>query len=271
MEGDWLEVFILGVVQGISEFLPISSSGHLTLLQQFMGIREPQLLLDIVLHAGTLGALLIVFRRDIFMIVRGLFEECGSEVSNSQPAPAKVLIYIALGTLVTGSLGLGLHDYIENLYGGIGPLGPCWIFTGLMLWITRGAPYGRQRSMGAWDAMAVGFAQALALAPGISRSGITIATALLLGWDRRWAATFSFLLSIPATLGALFLGGWRGEIHSVEWVRLFLGGVAAMIVGLISLRWLVKLVLRGRIYRFAWYCWFMGGAVGLIWVLSRVP
>jgi undecaprenyl-diphosphatase len=268
MKETWLEVWVLGVVQGITEFLPVSSSGHLTLFQYFMRLQEPELLLDVVLHGGTLVALLVVFRRDLIQITRGTLGDDRKQDGALQPPPVRILVYIAAGSLVTGLVGIGLHDRIENIYSGIGALGPCWMFTGTILWVTRQVPPTKPRVMGLWDAVLVGLAQSLALAPGISRSGITIATGLMLRWDRKWAVTFSFLLCVPATVGALILEISKGNFRSTGWGLLFVGGITSMIVGWFSLRWLVKIVLRGKLYRFAWYCWLMGVVVMLLWMMT---
>jgi len=223
MSDSWLEVGVLAIVQGLTEFLPVSSSGHLALLQHLFGVEGPQLLLDVMLHAGTLAAVLMVFRGEVQDLIREGLRGVGPPEGEARPPARRVAFYLLLGTLVTALGGLLLHDRMEFLLEKVSFLGPFWILTGTVLWLTRWSP-SRKRVMGAWDALLVGLAQTAALAPGISRSGMTIAVGLLLGWDRRWAASFSFLLAIPAVLGAVVLELLRQEPGAVEPSVLLMGG-----------------------------------------------
>jgi undecaprenyl-diphosphatase len=263
MSEPWLQVIALAIIQGVTEFLPVSSSGHLIFFQHLFGIKDPQLLLDVVLHAGTLGAILAVFHRDLWTLAQALKTDA-TKRAPGQPPPVKTVLYILLATGVTACLGLLLHDFVESLFGGIGLLGPCWLVTGTILWLTRNPP-STTGEMGPGGALIVGLAQTLALVPGVSRSGTTIAAGLLLRWERRWAATFSFLLAIPAILGAVALEIWRAKPGLAGPGLLCLGGVVSLLVGWLSLRWLLRLVLRGKLHYFAWYCWAMGGIALLVW------
>jgi undecaprenyl-diphosphatase len=267
MSEPWLQVVLLGAIQGVTEFLPISSSGHLALVQHLLGLQGPQLLLDVVLHAGTLAATVLVFRKDLLEIVRWLAGKGQVQGEFSRLPTGKMVLCLVLATAVTAVLGVLFHDRIESLFEGIGHLGAFWLFTGTVLWTTRWSR-SEGRTMGPVGAIVVGLAQAVALAPGISRSGMTIAAGLLLGWDRRWAATFSFLLAMPAVGGAVLLEVAKEGIHNPPWGMLALGAATSFLVGWAILKLLIRVVMVGRFYLFAWYCWALGLAVGLFSLFS---
>ncbi len=251
-----LETIILGIVQGLTEFLPISSSGHLVIFQNLLGFSEPELLLDSALHLGTLVAVCIYFRSDLRKMV---FEAWKFDFRKSNES---LLLWVIVGTVPTGLIGLIFRSPLESLFGSINMTGTMLIVTGIIIAVTKLIPeeYGKRTSLGMVIALAVGSAQGLAIIPGISRSGATIVCGLLCGLDRDLAARFSFLLSLPAIAGALILQLDSAALERVGLAPLLCGFVCSAVVGLLALRILMGMVRRGRLYYFAPYCW----AIGLI-------
>jgi undecaprenyl-diphosphatase len=268
---DWIEALILGLVQGATEYLPVSSSGHLVIAQHLFGLREPALLFDIVLHLATLLAVVWYYRRDVWEIARQTVAGSGAllgrrpwrDVFGEFPS-FRLGLLIALGTLPTAVIGLVFEERFERLFGSLSAVGFMLCVTGLILLSTLLAPKsGRPESALRWsDALLIGLVQGLAITPGISRSGFTIAVALLLGIERATAARFSFLLSVPSIVGALVLklGDSAGGVGAFE---TGLGFAAALVSGYFCLALLVRLVKRGRLAYFAPYC-FAAGIVALL-------
>lgn len=265
---DWLEALVLGVVQGLTEFLPVSSSGHLVLCQHLFGLKEPELLFDICVHVGTLMAVLAVFYQDILQMLSALMrlpslarQPGGLRTQFAQHPELRLMLLVVLGTLPTAAMGILFAKMAEQLFGTIWLVGMALIITGTFLWFTRlRLSSGRSiQEMQAKDALILGLAQGLAIVPGISRSGATISTALYLGIDRELAGRFSFLLAIPAILGALVLG-LDGDMFqtSLPAGMILLGSLTAAIIGYLALLLLLKLVKKGQLYRFAPYCWIVG-------------
>jgi len=263
---DWFEATLLGVVQGATEFLPVSSSGHLVIGQHLFGLREPALLFDIALHVATLFAVLWYYRREILELLResalglgGLLEgRSWSEIQAAYPA-FRLAWLIVIGTVPTALIGIGFEDSFERLFGSLRTVGFMLIVTGLILLLTRIAPRGHKgiAGMGVIDALLVGLVQGLAITPGISRSGSTIVAALLLGVERETAARYSFLLSVPSIIGALLLKlGDAG--NGVGLTATALGFFAALVTGYFCLVFLVHVVKRGRLAWFAPYCLVVG-------------
>lgn len=245
----WIQSLALGVLQGLTEFLPVSSSGHLVLLQLWLGdafaFAQSAVAFDLTLHVGTLLPVLWFYRRDVFELAG---------------APRKNLRYIGLlvvATIPTALIGLLFKDMFESLFHTPRTVSVALFVTGALLASTRWtdrSPESDRRGIGFASALIIGVAQGLAITPGISRSGATIATALLLGAGRAEAARFSFLLSVPAIVGASVLVAKDGVAFSPSlWGPLAIGFLAAAVVGYAALRWLVRLVRAGRLYRFAFY------------------
>jgi undecaprenyl-diphosphatase len=255
----YFEAAILGLIQGLTEFLPVSSDGHLALASRLLGIRGPHLFFDVMLHAGTLIAVLFVFRKELGQMFAGLWrglvllarrEASVAEVVAREP-DLKMGLLILLASIPTALIGLGLKDFVETvdspaLTGGF------LILTGVILWTVRGQPSGRAE-VGVADSLLIGVAQGFAVLPGLSRSGSTIAAGLGRGIDRQLAARFSFLLSIPAVGGALLLMlADRGEPVG-DLGPILLGGLVAMVAGLFALRALLYVTRGGKLYAFAYY------------------
>lgn len=259
-----VEIMLLAFVQGLTEFLPVSSSGHLVLLQQWLGGHEGDLFLDVVLHVGTLGSVLIVYHRELRRLVR-----------LDRPARRYVLA-LAIGTVPAVIVGLTLKDLVEiafhsPMFAGVGLL-----VTGAVLLSTRRAR-PQEDLTGPWEprplplgkALLIGCAQAVAICPGISRSGSTIATSLWLKLDRAEAARFSFLLSVPAIAGALVLHLVQDELTTrTSTLGLILGAVVALIVGLVAIRLTALAVVKQHFWKFAFYVLPLG-VIALVVIAAR--
>ncbi len=251
------EAVLLGLLQGLTEFLPVSSSGHLALAQTAFGWSAPGLLLEVVVHAATVIAVCVVLRREFFDLVRGTFDLVRGRFQTDQ---ARLVGLLVLGTLPIAVVGLTLRDQVREAFDRpeIAAIG--LLVTGCMLLLVRFAR-DRDRPIGPAVALAIGMAQALAILPGISRSGSTIVMAMLLGVASRRAFTFSFLLSIPAILGAtiLVLPKAIGANTTPGLLGLCVtAGVAAFVSGVVALRLLRGLVRAGRLALFAPYCLALG-------------
>ena len=274
-----LQSLFLGLVQGIAEFLPISSSGHLSVFQNLFGMNagEDQLLFDVLLHLGTLVAVCVVYWNDIVKIVR----ECVELVRGiGHPVPGerkrsggvRLLLMIVLATLPL-VLVLPVHDSVEKLYYSTFFIGLAFLATGGMLFCADRMPRGgkSEKNMRITDALLIGVCQALATMPGLSRSGTTITAGVATGLDRRFAVKFSFLISIPAVLGANLISLVKAFKAGVDWSMVptyLLGMVVAMISGYFALNLLRYIAKKGRFGWFAYYCWF-AGAVTLLLTIFR--
>jgi undecaprenyl-diphosphatase len=257
----------LGIVQGLTEFLPISSSGHLVLFQNLLGFKEPELLFDVSLHLGTLVAVCLFFRHDLRAMFLEAVEFLTSALTGRKKLGqikeyphASLLFWVLVGTIPTGLIGFWFKAPLESLFGSVRVVGLMLVGTGLILAITKGLPqdYTNRRKVGLFTSLAVGLAQGIAIIPGISRSGSTIVCAMLCRLERETAARFSFLLSIPATLGAMGLQLKSEALNRPEVPVLVFGFLAAAVVGLLALKIFMGMVRRGHLYYFAPYCWAVG-------------
>ena len=260
-----IQAIILGIIQGITEFLPISSSGHLVIFQRLFGIKEPELFFDVSVHLGTLAAVIIFFWREIRSIVVSLFRISTSflkkEVSLAgvyEDAEVKLALMIVVGSIPTGLIGLLLSKNADKIFSSVSITGFMLVITGLLLWSTR-----RIKKEGAVDfsikrAMLIGIVQGLAVMPGISRSGSTIAVGMFLGLNREIAARYSFLLSIPAIVGAEILVMKDLSSPMISTSATIMGTVSAFVIGYFSLKLLLYIVKKGQLHIFAPYCWIIG-------------
>lgn len=260
---------ILGILQGLTEFLPVSSSGHLVMVQQVIDVAGEDLIMDLVLHVATLLPALWFYRADVQRVVT---DAVAGEGPWLERPGVRLAALVVVATIPTGLIGVLFEDLFESLFANPVAVGVAFAVTGGLLWSTRGRDEGTHdiASVPWITALAIGVAQGLAITPGISRSGATIATALLLGVRRDVAVKLSFLMSVPAILGAVVLklgdaaAAPAGAIPPTP--VLAVGFVAAMFTGYAALAWLVRLVQVGRFAAFAWYLWPLSVvAIGLSW------
>lgn len=252
-----MQSIFLGIVQGLTEFLPVSSSGHLVFFQSLLGFKEPPIFFDVMLHLGTLLAVVIYIWADIGRIIKGIVSTLRRKEENREGA--KLFLWIIVATIPTGLMGIFFKDWLESFFSKPKLVGGMLLITGLVLWLTRwankeGKPLGR---MGWSDAILIGIAQGFAIIPGISRSGATISMGLFCGLDRELSGKFSFLLSIPAILGAILLEIKKVDSGGALWTTL-IGSVIAFGVGILTLTLLIKIIKMGKIFNFSYYCCGMG-------------
>ncbi|MDF1554220.1 MAG: undecaprenyl-diphosphate phosphatase [Deferrisomatales bacterium] len=252
-----VEGALLGLIQGLTEFLPVSSSGHLVLAQSLIpSFHQPGVLFDTLLHLATLFAVLVFFRRDVWNLLASLGP--GGDAGSR-----RVVALLLLATIPTGLIGVGFKDALEALFHEPRAAAAMLLVTGAVLWLSelrRHRPLGLAE-IGVPRSLAVGLAQGLAIIPGISRSGSTIAIATLLGVRGEDAARFSFLLSIPAICGAVVLQvGEISEVPAGAGVPYLLGALVAFVSGLLAIRLLMQVIRARRFRWFAVYCWALGSA-----------
>jgi len=261
----FIEALILGIIQGLTEFLPVSSSGHLELGTYFLGVQsEDNLLFSIILHGATACSTLVVFRKDILEIIIGIFKFEWNEST-------RFAAMIVLSMIPVGIVGVFFEDQIESFFGGnILLVGAMLLVTASLLAFT----YFSNKNDGEItfkNSFMIGLAQAIAIMPGISRSGTTISTALLLGVNKEKAARFSFLMVLPPILGAMLLKAKdfleNPEIAgNISGMNLTVGFLAAFFSGLLACQWMIAIVKKGKLIYFAIYC----GVVGLLAVAGSL-
>lgn len=257
-----IETILLGIIQGLTEFLPISSSGHLVVFKNLLGFKEPELLLDASLHLGTLLAVCIYFRSDLKRMVGEIWELVRSKGDHRfrLKPHASLALMVVIGSIPTALIGIIFKDPLERLFGSVTTVGVMLMVTGIIVGSTRFVPkaHGKLTEVGPLIALAIGTAQGLAIIPGISRSGSTIVCALIFGLSRELAGRFSFLLSIPAIIGAVILQLDAEAVARVGVVPIILGFLSSALVGFMALKLLMEMVKKGQFYYFAPYCWAIG-------------
>ena len=252
---------LLGLLQGLTEFLPVSSSGHLALAQSLIpGFSQPGVLFDVTLHIGTLVAVCIYFWQDLRGMALSLFSSGRGDAAASR----RMLWLLIAGSVPTAAIGLLFREQFEAMFSDIYGVGVWFIVTGVLLFLTdRVSTRGRELSaMGLLDALVIGIAQGLAIIPSLSRSGATIAAGVFLGLERGLLVRYSFLLSIPAVAGAfvLELVTHRHEaLQGFDPLAYGAGTLAALVVGYWSIGVLLNMTRSRRLSVFAYYCWAVGG------------
>ena len=244
-----IEVFILAIIQGLTEWLPISSSGHLVITQQVLGLDLP-LIFDVMLHIGTLIVVLTVFRKDIEEIIKALVKR------DFETQEGKLACFLVVGSVPIGVAGYVFRDFFESLFGNLPAVGLALIITGCVLFISERRVGNRK--MGVLDSVFIGLALAVSIIPGISRSGVTVSIGLLRRIDKTTAFSFSFLLSVPAIFGATVFESRNLVWGTVDVVPMFVGVIVSMIVGYGSLKVLQKIIFSEKFHLFAYYCWTLG-------------
>lgn len=266
---------VLGVVQGLTEWLPVSSDGHLVLAQILLDVHVP-VFFDAVLHVATLVVILVFFRRTVAAVLRALARipadrraGAGWRAIAWDDPDRRLALLVVIGSMPTAIAGLLLLGAIDDLYQSKLAAGLGFLVTGTVVWFARERPAAPRRAAGWREALLMGAAQGLAILPGVSRSGLTIGSALARGVDREEAARLSFLLAAPAIVGATILQADAASLASAagDWPAYAIGALVAGFVGYASLALLVLILRHGGFHRFAWYCWALGLAV-VAWALT---
>lgn len=250
-----IAVIILGVLQGLTEFLPVSSSGHLSLFQYFSKDIDENLTLNIAVHLGTFLTIIVYYRKDLWAIVQGLLKRDKESLN--------MFFLLVVASVPTATLGLIFKKKLPWILTNPVVAASCLVVTGVMLFfsdrINKGARETKGFGLSVRQALIIGTVQGLAVLPGISRSGSTIVTGLGLGMTPANASRFSFLVSLPAIFGASLLEIISLE-ENVQWTQLALGAVVSFLVGLLAIFWMVQLTLRGRLKSFSYYVFALAGA-----------
>ena len=263
----WIEALILGLVQGLTEYLPVSSSGHLAIGSEFFGIEgEENLAFTVAVHVATVLSTLVILWKEIDWIFRGLFKCQLNEET-------KYVLNIVVSMIPVGIVGVFFKDYVEEVFGsGLAIVGVMLLLTAVLLTFSYYAKPRQKEKISLRDAFIIGLAQACAVMPGLSRSGSTIATGLLLGNKKETLAQFSFLMVIPPILGEALLDvvkGLNGEeaFGGIDALPLTVGFLAAFVSGCLACKWMINIVKKGKLIYFGIYC-AIAGVLTLIYGLG---
>ena len=264
---DIIQGIIIGIVQGLTEFLPVSSSAHLVFIQKLLGVQS-SLAFDTFLHLGTLIAVMWFFRYDIYKMLKSWWLSLGDLLQGRfkegfYEDPYKRLAwYVILATIPVGLVGILFEDSVDALFSGALYVPAFFLFvTGTILYLSQRMTSGEinYNTITKKEALFMGLGQACAILPGLSRSGTTIAAGLTIGLDKEFAAKFSFILSIPAILGAFLLQVKDiGSAMDANFLPVFLGFIASIIAGYMAIKWMLDLIQNKSLDIFAFYCWLMG-------------
>ena len=265
---EWFEALILGLIQGLTEYLPVSSSGHLAIGSALFDIKgEDNLAFTIVVHVATVFSTLVILWKEIDWIFRGLFKF-------EMNAETRYVINILISMIPIGIVGVFFKDYVEAIFGsGLLIVGCCLLVTALLLTFSYYAKPRPKENISMKDAFIIGLAQACAVLPGLSRSGSTIATGLLLGDNKAKLAQFSVLMVIPPILGEALLDGMKmmkGEAVAgdIPALSLIVGFIAAFVSGCLACKWMINIVKKGKLIYFAIYCAIAGTATLVLGLLN---
>lgn len=262
----------LGLLQGLTEPIPISSSGHLVLAQEFLGLKIEGLSFEVLMNFASLLAVLLIYKKELVALTSGSWQYIRHRKSENR-AEFRFVVYLLIATIPAAVIGLIFNDFISNSLKGVQVVGVTLIITGIALWLIRNMQGSKQdKDLTLKDSIIVGLAQAIALIPGISRSGATIVAAMSLGMKQQTALKFSFFLYIPISLGSMLLEGSQ-ILRDPELFRLALPYSAAFLLSLVasyfSLKWFMGIMARGRLKYFSIYCFVVGGLVVTYSLLSK--
>ena len=255
-----IKAIILGIVQGLTEFLPVSSSGHLVIFQKLLNFHDPGVLFEIAVHLGTLVAVLIYFRKDIGEIIASLFvwkKDAPEHIKRAH----HLLLHLIIASIITAVIGFAFKEKLESLFENTLLVGFMLIITGGVLFASDKIKNTQKKNMSVSSSLLVGLAQSIAILPGISRSGATITTGIFTGRTRDLATRFSFLLSIPAILGATLLKfkDLQSAVSNGSMgLNFFLGGIFAAVVGYFAIAFLIRMIKKAKLFYFSIYCWIIG-------------
>lgn len=265
----YFEAVILGLIQGLAEFLPISSSGHLALMQQWFGIEEDKVLLfAVLLHVGTLVSVFIVYWKDVWelikelcLTIRDIFTGRGLRIQERPTRKLGVMIIVA--TIPTGIIGILFNDFFNSLYNSVIPIGIGLIITGFLLILAErmGSASRGIQQMNYRNALFIGTVQGIAICPGISRSGSTLFGSLMCNLDRKFAVKFVFLISIPSILGSAVMeapAAIQSGLEPGQLGPILVGMAVAAISGLIAIKTMIKIVSDKKLSYFSYYVWILG-------------
>lgn len=258
---NWFEALILGIVQGLTEYLPVSSSGHLAIGQALFGMNDgaDNLAFTVLLHVATVLSTIVILWKEIVWLFADFFKFKWNEGT-------KYIVNIIISMIPVGVVGLFFKDKVESIFGsGLLVVGICLMVTASLLAFSYWAKPRQRESISPWHAFVIGIAQALAVLPGLSRSGSTIATGLLLGNKKEKLAQFSFLMVIPPILGEALLDvkdmaevGIATSLGGISPVAALVGFLASFVVGCLACKWMIGIVRRGKLIWFALYCAIVG-------------
>lgn len=264
---DWLEALILGIVQGLTEFLPVSSSGHLTILSTLFGLSgEENLTMTVMVHVATVLSTLVILWKEIVWIFKDLFARQSWKSYAGLNDGTKYAINILISMIPVGIVGFFFKDKVEEIFGsGLLIVGIMLLVTALLLTFSFFAKPRQRERISGWNALVIGIGQAVAVLPGLSRSGTTIATGLLLGNRKESLAQFSFLMVIPPVLGEALLNvkdilevGFSNAMSGISVTALIVGFLAAFITGCLACKLMINIVKKGKLVWFAIYCAIIG-------------
>lgn len=263
---DWLQALLLGILQGLTEFLPVSSSGHLSILQNIFDMKvEESFTMDIVLHVATVCATLVILWKEVVWIFKDLFTKQKWNSYHNLNDGTKYTIKIIISMIPVGIVGVLFKDDIESLFNNLLVVGIMLLVTAALLSFSYFAKPRQRDEISVWNAFIIGIGQAIATMPGLSRSGTTIATGLLLGNKKENLAKFSFIMAIPPILGAALLNikevidkGWDAAMAGISPLTLIIGFMAAFITGCLACKWMINIVKKGKLIYFAIYCVIVG-------------
>lgn len=257
------EALLMGLLQGLTEYLPVSSSGHLTIASHFFGLDgEENLTFTVAVHVATVLSTLVILWKEIWWLLKGMVDTQAPLFSEER----KYILAILVSMIPVGIVGFCFKDYVEEIFGsGLTIVGCCLLVTSALLVMSYYARPRQKENIGIWDALVIGLSQAIAVMPGLSRSGSTIATGLLLGCKKEKVAQFSFLMVIPPIVGEALLDilkamkhGTEAATGSISLTALAVGFLAAFVSGCIACKWMINLVKKGKMVWFGIYCAIVG-------------
>lgn len=266
-----MNAVLLAILQGFTEFLPISSTGHLVFAQQLLRIRDPQIMtFDIFVHFGTLLSVVMIYWKDLLQMIKAFFNTLANFILNKENKSSEDFnlgIYIIIGSIPAGLVGIIFHDQIEEAFTDPKLVAMNLVVTGLVLFLTRLVKSKQEKKIGIISSFFIGCAQAVAILPGISRSGLTMSVALYFKTPPVQAARFSFLLSVPVIAGAAMLEGidLLKNGTSFEFMQLFIGVFVSAAAGFFAIKLLLRIMERGKFNLFAFYCLIVG-ILGIIFI-----
>lgn len=271
---DWIEALILGIIQGLTEYLPVSSSGHLAIGQALFGMDNgaDNLMFTVAVHVATVLSTLVILWKEVEWLLRGVLTPGNTITPYMKKKEVRYMLCILVSMIPVGIVGLFFKDAVEEIFGsGLLIVGCCLLLTAMLLIFSYLSKPRQKDHISLRDAFIIGVAQACAVLPGLSRSGSTIATGLLLGNKKEKLAQFSFLMVIPPILGEALLDvlkAMKGEavLGSIEPLPLLVGFVAAFVSGCVACKWMINIVKRGKLIYFGIYCAIVG-AVLIAWNL----